>query len=82
MGSKHAIFVYCFVCPSLAGSLGAGQTCWRSRELAVCRQGKLRSSKGGDCLRLEEKVGWVPALGKIPEVLRDRQEAAAGCTAG
>lgn len=48
----------------------------------LCRQGKLRHGKGGDCLRLKEKVGWVPALRQVPEMLRGRQEAAAGCRAG
>lgn len=67
------------VCPPLAGSLGAGKTRWSSRELGVrggqllCRQGKLRHGKGGDCLRLEKEAGWVPALRRVPKALVGRQ---------
>lgn len=83
----------CNICILLCLSFTSWVTeCWadmlRSRESAVqegqmlCRQGKLRHGKGGDCLRLEEKMGWVPALRQVPEMLRGRQEAAAGCRAG
>lgn len=83
-GGKNAIFIYWFVCPPVAGSPGAEQTRRSSRELGVqggqllCQQGKPRHAKGGDGLRLEEKVGWVPALRRVPEALGCSEETAAG----
>lgn len=45
------------------GPRGAGRACWRSRDQqcgessSFADRGKLRQGKGGDCLRLEEKLG-------------------------